>query len=118
MNDFQEILTKCLNPNNSTREEGEALVDQLATNNFGSLLENCAVFLSEETKPIHLRQLCATLIKNLINFIPKHHGKWDLLPMETKANIKSYTLSCLASSFKEIRKAAGLTVAGMFIIYP
>jgi hypothetical protein len=115
MNDFQEVLNKCLNPNRSTREEGEALIDQYATNNFGTLLENCAIFLSEEQKPIQLRQLCATLIKNLINFIPKHSGKWDLLPMETKTNVKSYTLSCLASSFKEIRKAAGLTVAGKTI---
>jgi hypothetical protein len=112
MNDLQDILNKCLNTDRSTRQEGEAFIDQLATNNFGALLQDCAVFLSDESKQVQLRQLCATLIKNLILNVHKHHGKWDLLPLDTKANIKSYTLSCLASTFKEIRKAAGLTVAG------
>ena len=116
MNDLQNILNKCLNSDNSIRQEGEALIDQLATNNFGALLQDCAVYLSDESNPVKTRQLCATLIKNLIASVQKHAGKWDFLPLDVKANIKSYTLSCLASTFKEIRKAAGFTVAGKILI--
>jgi hypothetical protein len=112
---LDEILKRCLSPEQATRQEGEALIDQLATANFGVLLENCSYILSDENMPVKSRQLCATLIKNLINYIPKHAGQWDQLPANTKAVIKSYTLSCLASNIRDIRKAAGLTVAGKII---
>lgn len=112
---LSEILTQCLSSNTQVRTEGENRIDQLAMANFGGLLESCASELADESKPFKTRQLCATLIKNLILHIPKHQGKWEQLPTEIKYNIKSYTLSCLASEVKEVRKAAGLCVAGILL---
>jgi hypothetical protein len=117
MSQLDDILNKCLSHDGSTRNEGEAQIDQCATANFGDLLEKCSVFLADESKQVAPRQLCATLIKNLINFIPKHSGKWDQLPLDMKGTIKNHTISSLASNSKDIRKAAGLTVAGIFIIF-
>jgi hypothetical protein len=109
---LDDILAQCMNKNNNIRQEGELMIDTLATNNFGDLLTQCAIFLADESKIVQHRQLCATLIKNLINYIPKHQGKWTQLPEDQKLNIKNYTISCLASDNKDIRKASGLTVAG------
>ncbi len=111
-NTLDDILSKCMDKNNSLRQEGEQQIDHLANTNFGDFLTQCAIFLSDESKPTQQRQLCATLIKNLINYLPQHHGKWANLPEEQKVNIKNFTISCLASDSKEIRKASALTVAG------
>ena len=113
-NTIDEILKMCLGPDNKSIEEGEKRIENIASNNFGDLLTNFAQFLADENKPTRQRQLCATLIKNLINFIPQHKGKWGLLHDEQKILVKNHTISCLASDIKDIRKAAALTVAGKF----
>ncbi len=113
-NTLDEIFKLCLSPDNLSISEGEKRIENLANTNFGDLLINFAEFLANESKPVRERQLCATLIKNLINFIPQHSGKWGLLQDEQKTLIKNFTISCLASEDRDIRKAAALTVAGNF----
>ena len=113
---LENILKKCLDKNNNTRSEGEKEINTLANQDFGLLLESCSEFLADESKQVQLRQLSATLIKNLVNNIVEHKGKWTRLPEEQKAKIKQNTFQCLGSSSKDIRKASGLCVAGNQIL--
>jgi hypothetical protein len=109
---LSEILTQCRNENDKIRSEAEKRLDNLAMNDFGKLLEGCARELADESNPKENRQLCATLIKNMILYQPKHNGKWEQLNQDIKLSIKNYVISCLASNVKEVRKAAAITVAG------
>jgi importin subunit beta-1 len=110
---LSEILTQCRNDNDKIRSEAEKRLDNMAMNDFGQLLEGCARELAGESNPKENRQLCATLIKNMILYQPKHQGKWEQLGHEIKFTIKNYVISCLASNVKEVRKAAAVTVAGI-----
>lgn len=110
---LSEILTQCRSENDKIRSEAEKRLDNLAMNDFGQLLEGCARELADEGNPKENRQLCATLIKNMILFQNKHNGKWEQLNQEIKFTIKNYVISCLASHVKEVRKAAAITVAGI-----
>jgi hypothetical protein len=114
---LSEILNKCLSANSSLRQEGEKNLEQMANTNYGNLLELCARELSDEDKTKETRQLSATIIKNMICNSEEHMHKWHELSSELKTKIKSYTLSCLASKIKEVRKASGLAVAGNNCFY-
>jgi hypothetical protein len=109
---LEEVLEKCLSKVNVTRQEGEYLIETFATSDFGLLLEQCSIILADNNKKVPVRQLCATLIKNLINFIPHHQGKWSALHLDQKLAIKNHILFCLSSDNKDIRKASGISVAG------
>jgi hypothetical protein len=109
---FSEILTKSRSENDSVRNQAERDLDTLAVENFGGLLEDCAIEMSNESSKKENRQLCGTLIKNMILFQEKHKGKWEQLDQKLKSSIKDHVISCLASNVKDIRKAAASTVAG------
>jgi hypothetical protein len=112
ISNLSEILTNCRSPTDQVRNEAELIIDSYACSNFGALLESCAKELADESAIKENRQLCATLIKNMILYQPKHSGKWEQLTIEIKIKIKNYTLSCLATKIKEVRKATAITVAG------
>jgi hypothetical protein len=109
---LSEILTQCRSDRDKIRMEAEKRLDQMAMTDFGKLLEGCAKELADEGNVKENRQLCATLIKNMILYQPKHQGKWEQLSQDAKFAIKNYVISCLASNVKEVRKAAAITVAG------
>ncbi len=109
---LSEILTECLSSTDQIRNSAEKKVDEIATQNFPYLMQECAVLLADESVQKESRQLCATLIKNMICFNGRHKGKWEQMDVSQKKNVKKYVLSCLASNNKDIRKAAGMTVAG------
>lgn len=111
---FSEILTNCRDKNDSIRIEAEKQIDLLSMNNFSGLLLDCAKELADEDKQKQNRQLCATLIKNMLLNQAKHKGKWEELAPEYKNNIKTYILSCLATQDKDVRKACAITVAGKY----
>lgn len=113
---LSEILTQCRSPSDSVRREGELNIDRMATNNYGGLLVQCAQELADESKSSENRQLCATLIKNMVCHMEKHMNNWPQLSNDMKTTIKNYTLSCLASENKDVRRAAGLAVAGNKLI--
>jgi hypothetical protein len=109
---LSDILTKCRSGVDHLRNGAELEIDNKANIDFGGLLEECSKEMAEESVIKENRQLCATIIKNMIRPEGKHGGKWEQLPFEQKGNIKNNVLSCLASSIKDVRKAAALTVAG------
>ena len=113
---LSEILTQCRSENNQMRREAETRIDMFSMSDFGKLLEDCAQELANESNPKENRQLCATLIKNMILNQPKHQGKWEQLNPDIKFRIKSSVISCLASKIKEVRKATAITVAGKPIL--
>jgi hypothetical protein len=109
---LSEILTKCRSGLDQLRKAAEQDLEQKAEMDFGGLLEECAKEMADESVVKENRQLCATIIKNMIRSNSKHAGKWEQLTADLKNNIKNFVLSCLASSNKDVRKAAALTVAG------
>src|SRR5689334_4277726 len=112
MVNFTEILTKSRSVDQIERQQAEKDIDDLATSDFGLLLESCAQVLSDDNSIKENRQMCATLIKNFILHVPKHAGKWEQLQVSVKDKIKTMVLSCLATTVKEVRRAAAITVAG------
>ena len=69
--------------------------------------------LSDELEIKEIRQLSATLIKNIITKEPYINKYINEISLEMKELIKNNILSTLASPLIEIRKAAALTVAGI-----
>jgi importin subunit beta-1 len=110
---LSEILSQCLSKSDTIRKAAEKKVDEMGTENFPGLMQECSVLLADEGMPKESRQLCATLIKNMICYNGRYKGKWEQMDPSQKQIIKNYILSCLASKNKEIRKAAGMTVAGI-----
>ena len=110
--DITKILTAGLSGDPTIRNSAESTIENLAIQNFSQFLLSCAMELADEMKPNKNRQLASTLIKNMLLHMPKFVGKWEQLPEPDKVNIKNHILSTLASSEKDIRKAAALVVAG------
>jgi hypothetical protein len=111
---FSEILTKSRNEKKEIRQQAELEIDAMATNNFGKLLDDCSKEMANESAIKENRQLCGTIIKNVILYQEKHRGKWEQLDPMLKHSIKNHVLSCLASNVKDVRRAAASTVAGNF----
>lgn len=110
---FSEILNKCRSSDNEVRKQGEYEIELMADQDYGKLLLDCAKELAADGENRDNRLLCGTLIKNMIGFIPKHNDKWLNLNCELKSEIRTNTLSSLASLDKNVRRAAGLAVAGI-----
>jgi hypothetical protein len=49
----------------------------------------------------------------MISYTAKYKGLWEQLDRETKLQVKQHVLSTLASSDRDVRKAAGIAVAGI-----
>ena len=109
--DFHNLLFMGLDSNLEKRESAEYAFDKMVTENFPNFLLNCAETLADESCKKEIRQLSATLIKNVISK-KKHEGRWETMDEESKDKIKNYILSCLASKYIEVRKSTAFTVAG------
>jgi len=72
-----------------------------------------AEVLANESEHKSIRQISATIIKNILNYNQQFKGKWLLLDESTQIKIKERVLSTLASNEKDVRKAAALTVVGI-----
>lgn len=107
------LLQEALSHDQQRRNQAELNIDLYASQNFGGFLIQCSQILCDESKIKGVRQIASTLIKNLILYTPKYKGHWEELSPEVKLQIKQHVLSTLASSEKDIRKAAGLAVAGI-----
>ena len=106
------ILSNILIPDSTIRSQAENQINLLVSQNFPHFLISISSKLSEENEKKEIRQLSATLIKNLIsntNYIQQYLQ----IPSEKKQIIKNNILSTLASPILEIRKAAALAVAGI-----
>jgi hypothetical protein len=110
--EISSLLSDALSTNDMIRKQAEANIEIITAQDYGGFLLECGKELANEGVMKGIRQIAATLIKNLIVISPNHIGKWALLPIETKSLIKKTVLSTLASGDKDIRKAAALAVAG------
>ena len=106
------IIQNIINPNADIRNQAENEINQLVDNNLGQLFIELSKKISTESEKKQVRQISATIIKNMIN-INKNTEKWLQLNEETKNIIKNNILSTLASKEIDIRKAAALALAGI-----
>ena len=105
-------LENGLNPDQNIRKQAEDKITQLSKIDFGKFLIELSKKLSTEQEKKVVRQMSATIIKNLIakeDYLENYFN----LNEETKTVIKNNILSTLASGDIDIRKAAALTVAGI-----
>ena len=108
---INEILEAVLGSNNEKIKEAENNLRALAEKDFGKLLLDLGEILSNEEIIAGKRQLCASIIRNMITS-EATIDKWRHLSDELKSAIKNNVLSCLTSQINDIRKAASLAVAG------
>lgn len=108
-----QVLTDSLSGDKNTRIEAEKALSALATANFPEFLYKLASELSDESKPVHTRQMAATYFKNSITFNSTFQEIWKNLEASVKDEIKVLVLSTLASKFKEVRSAAGVVISGI-----
>ena len=106
------ILQDALSGDKSLRDKAEADITRLADENFGLFLLNLSIQISNEEVHKTLRQISATIIKNMITKT-QYTNQWNKLEREQKEKIKFHLLSTLASKEVEIRKAAGMSIAGI-----
>ncbi len=111
--DISKLLTDARNPNHFLRKESEAKFESLAKQNLGDFLCLLSEELSSEDKIKENRQLAASIIKNLIVMHEGMQKEWLLLDETKRSQIKLHILSTLASSQREVRRAAGSTIAGI-----
>jgi importin subunit beta-1 len=109
-----QILTNALSGDKQIRQDSEKKLEQKALGNFPEFLYELAQQLSDESKSIKIRQLAATYIKNSIVRSDNLREIWvNKIDPNSKEQIKRLVLSTLATSFKEVRAAAGIVIAGI-----
>ena len=106
------ILKNVLNPNQNIRKSSEEQIEQLLNQNFGKFIIELSKKISTESEEKQVRQISATIIKNMVNNI-KYIKKWFELSENIKKTIKENVLSSLNSNDIDIRKAAALALAGI-----
>jgi len=106
------ILQNALNFDQNIRKQAEDQISTFLSQNFGQFLVELSKKISTEQEKKEVRQISATIIKNMINN-EKYIEEWFKLSDEIKKAIKDNVLSTLASSDVDIRKAAALTLAGI-----
>ena len=106
------ILQNALNFDQNSRKKAEEEIKNLMKQNFGQFLIELSKKLSFESEKKELRQISATIIKNIVNN-KEYTEKWFQLQEDLKKLIKDNILSTLASQDIDIRKAAALSLAGI-----
>ena len=110
--EFSLYLENALNPDSNIRKQAEDKINYICDQNFGQFLIELSKKISTEQEKKVVRQMSATIIKNMLNK-EGYSSQWFKLNDEIKTIVKNNILSTLASSDIDIRKAAALTVAGI-----
>ena len=110
--EFSLYLENALNPDMNIRKQAEDKINQICNQNFGQFLIELSKKISTEQEKKTVRQMSATIIKNMLNK-DDYSIQWFKLSDEIKTLVKNNILSTLASSDIDIRKAAAFTVAGI-----
>lgn len=105
-------LENALNPDMNIRKQAEERINQICDQNFGQFLIELSKKISTEQEKKAVRQMSATIIKNMLNK-DNYSIQWFKLSDDIKTLVKNNILSTLASSDIDIRKAAAFTVAGI-----
>ena len=108
--DLTKILIGALQPDAKIRIPAEQEITKLTSNNYGLFLLELSKKQASEKEPKEVRQLSATLIKNIIN---TSQPTWLNLDLNLKEQIKNNILSTLISSDIDIKKSAGIIIAGI-----
>lgn len=108
---ISQILTEARNHIPEVRKQAEKNLEKLASEDFFEFLKKLSGELSNEGSLKENRQLAATIIKNMISLLDTQKNLWLNLPEEKSSYIKNSILSSLASSIKEVRRSAGVTIA-------
>ena len=110
--EFSLYLENALNPDMNIRKQAEDKINQICDQNFGQFLIELSKKISTEQEKKTVRQMSATIIKNMLNK-DDYSIQWFKLSDQIKTLIKNNILSTLASNDIDIRKAAAFTVAGI-----
>jgi hypothetical protein len=111
--DLIPLLKDALSSDSNLIRESENKINLYAKQNLGEFLFLVADVLSNENEHKSIRQISATIIKNILNYNQSFKGQWLLLDENVQTKIKERVLSTLASNEKDVRKAAALTVVGI-----
>jgi vacuolar-type H+-ATPase subunit H len=111
-----QLLTDARNYQEQIRKNAEQTLEKLATTNFYDFLFKLTSELADESKLKENRQLAATIIKNWITIPQTLKEEWLNMSSDKTDAIKNGILGSLASVVKEVRRGAGLTIAGIFLI--
>ena len=110
--EFSMYLENALNPDVNIRKQAEDKINYICNQNFGQFLIELSKKIATEQEKKTVRQMSATIIKNMLNK-DDYSIQWFKLSDEIKTLVKNNILSTLASSDIDIRKAAAFTVAGI-----
>ena len=112
-NDLNKILLSALNQDYNIRNYAEKQIEILLKNNFSDFLLELSKKLADEKEEKTIRQLSATIIKNKIK---EFEESWHNLDKNMKEQIKNNILSTLITPIIDVKKAAGLSIAGICIV--
>jgi len=108
--ELTKILWGAIQADDKIRKPAEEEILKLTNNNFSLFLFELSKKQADEKMIKPIRQLSATLIKNIIN---DHQEQWLNLDVNYKEQIKNNILSTLVSPDMDIKKAAGLCISGI-----
>ena len=107
---LSQLLSASMNTNEDIRNNAQQQINNLINNNFDQFLLELSKKQANEKESNEIRQLSATLIKNTIN---NSENIWLNLDQNFRNEIKKNILSTLISKDINIKKAAGLCIAGI-----
>ena len=107
---LSQLLLASMDSNQIIRTNAQQEINNLTNNNFSQFLLELSKKQSNESEPNNIRQLCATLIKNIIR---NSESSWLNLDSNLRSEIKNNILSTLISKDINIKKAAGLCISGI-----
>ena len=105
-----QLLAASINPEEGIRTKAQQEIDNLTNNNLEQFLLELSKKQASEKESNEIRQLCATMIKNMIK---NAENIWLNLDNTFRNEIKNNILSTLISQDINIKKAAALCIAGI-----
>ena len=107
---LSQLLSALVDTKNEIRAKAQQELENLTINNFDQLLLELSKKQANENESNELRQLCATIIKNLIN---NNENVWLNLDQAFRNEIKNNILATLICKDINIKKAAAFCIAGI-----
>ena len=107
---LSQLLAASINPDDTIRNQAQQEINNLTNNNLEQFLLELSKKQANEKESKEIRQLCATMIKNMIK---NSENIWLNLDPNFRNEIKNNILSTLISQDINIKKAAALCIAGI-----
>ena len=107
---LSQLLAAAIDEKEEIRTKAQAEINNLTANNLDQFLLELSKKQSSDLESNQIRQLCATLIKNIIT---SSENNWLNLNQDLRNEIKKNILLTLINKDINIKKAAGLCIAGI-----